>query len=81
MNSFLSSLYGKFRTTAHQLLLETKDVLTGCFKFIKSWWKTTIVSRAVGFLTAWRSTLGLVLSSLTQCWNTIRSILENAAKK
>ena len=81
MNSFLSSLYGKFRSTVTQLLLETEATVTGCIKSIKSWWMTTIVSRAVKLPTALRSTLTSASSSLLKFFRTIRSTLEAVVKK
>jgi len=81
MNSFLSSLYGKFRKAVTQLLLETEVMLMGCIKSIKLWWTTTIVSRAVKLRTAWRSTLTLASSSLLKFCRIIRSTLEAVAKK
>lgn len=81
MNSFLLSLYGKFRSTVLQISLETKGLVMGIIKSIKLWWMITIVSRVTTLLTKMSSIRVLVGQSLTQCWHTIRSTYTRLVKK
>jgi len=81
MNSFLSSLLGKFLTIVLIPLWVTVVLLMGFTKSIKLWWTTTIVLRVKTWLTKLRSTLTSVTTSLTRFWRITKRTLKDWVSK